>query len=176
MLVVAKFAFEPRSPRELRLARGDIGIVVRKDSADWWTVNVQGNAGLVPAGYVAPAIGIARAMYPYKSRAETELDLAQGQIVILLQKVNDNWMLGHVVGQAEGKVPQGVFPKNYVQELEQEHLENFKNSLAENTIRNDQDVVTPSQTVEDVPSRKSIVISTTTTTTTPVRKSTLGNI
>ncbi|KAI5309409.1 hypothetical protein KEM55_003299 [Ascosphaera atra] len=65
----------------------------------------------------APAAGgsgiTARAEYDYEKAEDNEIDLAENEIVRDIQKVDEDWWLG-----TNGKGETGLFPSNYVVEIE----------------------------------------------------------
>jgi hypothetical protein len=52
-----------------------------------------------------------RALYPYTARNEDELNLADGDIVYVMEKCDDGWYIG--TNTRTGQF--GTFPGNYVQ-------------------------------------------------------------
>lgn len=52
--------------------------------------------------------------YDYAATAMDELDLEEGQEVEILLKNEDGWFLGRIIGEDK----EGLFPGNYVEEIE----------------------------------------------------------
>ena len=57
-MVVAHYDFTPQEANELEFRRGDIlRIVDKESSSQWWTAELRGRQGLIPATYVSPYLG-----------------------------------------------------------------------------------------------------------------------
>ncbi|KAI5303182.1 Dynamin- GTPase protein [Ascosphaera pollenicola] len=77
-----------------------------------------------PANEPAPAGGAggaasgitARAEYDYEKAEDNEIDLIENESITNVQKVDEDWWLG-----TNGKGETGLFPSNYVVEIEGEH-------------------------------------------------------
>ncbi len=52
------------------------------------------------------------ALYEYKAQRSDELDLAQGDDILVLVKENDSWWMGQLMKTGR----EGYFPASYVQE------------------------------------------------------------
>lgn len=53
MEATAQFDFSARSNRELSLRKGDLVILRKQVSNDWWQGTVKGKDGLVPDKYIS---------------------------------------------------------------------------------------------------------------------------
>lgn len=74
----------------------------------------QAPAGGAPAGGAGSGI-TARAEYDYEKAEDNEIDLVENEIIHNVQKVDEDWWLG-----TNGKGETGLFPSNYVVEIESE--------------------------------------------------------
>ncbi|KAI5286546.1 phosphatidyl inositol kinase [Ascosphaera aggregata] len=69
-----------------------------------------------PAPAAADTTGItARAEYDYEKAEDNEIDLVENEMIYNIQKVDEDWWLG-----TNGKGETGLFPSNYVVEVEEE--------------------------------------------------------
>lgn len=57
------------------------------------------------------ALGHVRALYDYTAQGEEEISFRDGDVIVVLEKEDDNWWLGALRGR------QGMFPCSYVEEL-----------------------------------------------------------
>lgn len=53
MEATAQFDFNARSERELSLRKGDLVILRKQVSNDWWQGTVKGKDGLIPDKYIS---------------------------------------------------------------------------------------------------------------------------
>ena len=58
-----------------------------------------------------PATPCARALYDYFGEDEDDLQFQEGDLITLLDRVDENWFLGELNGR------NGIFPANHVQVL-----------------------------------------------------------
>ena len=63
-----------------------------------------GGSAVVPLGHV-------RALYDYTAQGDEELTFREGDVLVVLEKEDDNWWLGTMRGR------QGMFPCSYVEEV-----------------------------------------------------------
>ncbi|KJH41812.1 SH3 domain protein [Dictyocaulus viviparus] len=102
--------------RELPLNRGDIVRIRREVDMNWLEGERNGQCGLFPRSYVQIDDEIdlsrtkAKAIYPFTSRRDTELELKMGELVTIRREIDENWLEGtnHL-----GEI--GIFPRSYVQ-------------------------------------------------------------
>lgn len=62
-------------------------------------------------------IGVYEALYPYAAQSDQELDLAQGDLLYLLEKSTEDdwWNVKKRVLGLETEEPTGLVPNNYIQ-------------------------------------------------------------
>ena len=112
-------------------------MVLLRIDENWLDGELNGRRGILPDNYVEPIIqgdaqmfqggGIgreqpdeqegkvgprARALYSYKSTSEEELSFQPGDIVMLTQRVDEDWLEGTLRGQT------GCFPEQFVEIIE----------------------------------------------------------
>ena len=58
-----------------------------------------------------PATPCARALYDYEGEDEDDLQFKEGDLITLIERVDENWFLGELNGR------DGIFPENYVEVL-----------------------------------------------------------
>ena len=110
---------------------GDILRHVRAEDADWWSGELAGKRGLLPASYVQPFTGEAcnqvgltpfsrgcsrvalrlfawrpqvQALYAYEATAEDQIGFEAHQVFTLVEDLGDGWAMGEINGR------RGVFP------------------------------------------------------------------
>ena len=74
-----------------------------------------------------------KAKYDYNSGHEDDLSFAVGQIITVLEEVDDEWYNGEYV-DSEGRRLQGMFPRNFVvnfSNIVPETLSTFKQGAAQ---------------------------------------------
>jgi hypothetical protein len=117
-----KHDYDADGENELTIKQGWIIDVIAKTNDDWWEGRYKGQLGYFPRDYVevideksATAKGDddvvvqARVMFDYDASSATELTIATGQIVTIVDKTNDDWWEGEYDGKS------GFFPKAYVE-------------------------------------------------------------
>ncbi|XP_019746673.1 intersectin-2b isoform X1 [Hippocampus comes] len=122
---VALYPYESSEPSDLTFREGDVILVTKKD-AEWWNGAIGDRLGVFPGTYVKPKeadtsttakkpeIGkVARAHF---TSVPGQLNLENGQLVVVLSKDKSGWWLGEL--QARGKKRQkGWFPSSHIQIL-----------------------------------------------------------
>lgn len=127
--VTALHNFKARTPDELSFKKGDVIAVVRDIDQNFWEGKLNNKTGCVPKTYVSEPVSQAsptnragkpkgnakvqlEAVYDFGGRSADELSFKQGEIIVLVEKVDAAWWKGKI-GRKEG-----VFPANYVKVLE----------------------------------------------------------
>ncbi|XP_066526620.1 intersectin-2b [Hoplias malabaricus] len=126
---VALYTYESPEPGDLTFSQGDTILVTQKEG-EWWRGSIGNRSGLFPANYVKskeaetglkPGLPgkkpeIAQVTNPYTSSEAEQLNLAPGQLILILNKNTSGWWLGEL--QARGKKRQkGWFPASHVKML-----------------------------------------------------------
>jgi hypothetical protein len=64
-------------------------------------------------------LGIYRALYDYVPQSENELSLAEGDMLMVLEKSSDDdwWRAKKKVPDTDEDEPEGLIPNNYVEEV-----------------------------------------------------------
>ncbi|KAI8508452.1 hypothetical protein Bbelb_135510 [Branchiostoma belcheri] len=114
---IAKYDFVGQSEGELSFKAGDRMSLISELDADWLTVMIDRNEGVVPRSYVEPAGGggddgsrpSAVVLYDFEAEQEDELSLKEGEEVFLKEAFDDDWLVGEVKGRV------GRFPVAFVQ-------------------------------------------------------------
>ncbi|KAG0371499.1 hypothetical protein BGX24_001576 [Mortierella sp. AD032] len=60
----------------------------------------------------------ARALYNFDATAEGELSLRKGDVIRIIEEIDEGWWEGELVDASGGRL-EGMFPSNYVEEIEQ---------------------------------------------------------
>ncbi|XP_070566747.1 SH3 domain-containing protein 19-like [Ptychodera flava] len=107
----AIYDFQGTEPSELTLRAGDVVDIVERIDENWLVGTLDGKTGSFPSSYVTSVLQkkvIAKETFP----ASTDGDLAfqKGDIITLLDKIDDNWWRGQLGDNI------GIFPFNYVEE------------------------------------------------------------
>eukprot|EP00058_Branchiostoma_floridae_P026034 XP_002611524.1 hypothetical protein BRAFLDRAFT_63839 [Branchiostoma floridae] len=117
---IAKYDFVGQSEGELSFKAGDRMSLISELDADWLTVMIDSNEGVVPRSYVEPAGGgggdvsdgsrpTALVLYDFEAVQEDELSLKEGEEVYLKEMFDGDWLVGEVKGRT------GRFPVAFVQ-------------------------------------------------------------
>ncbi|XP_010794292.1 intersectin-2-like [Notothenia coriiceps] len=123
----ALYTYESPEPGDLTFREGDL-ILVSKRDGEWWHGSIGGSSGVFPSNYVKPKEAdtsslsakkkpeIAQVMKAHPSTGPEQLNLENGQLILILGKNNSGWWLGEL--QARGKKRQkGWFPSSNVKVL-----------------------------------------------------------
>ncbi|XP_060897055.1 intersectin-2b [Labrus mixtus] len=124
---VALYTYESPEPGDLTFGEGDL-ILVGKRDGEWWNGSIGNRVGLFPSNYVKPKETdtsstsgkkkpeIAQVMRAHSSTTPEQLNLENGQLILILSKNVSGWWLGEL--QARGKKRQkGWFPASHVKIL-----------------------------------------------------------
>ncbi|XP_063737291.1 intersectin-2b isoform X2 [Eleginops maclovinus] len=123
----ALYTYESPEPGDLTFREGDLILVSKKDG-EWWHGSIGGSSGVFPSNYVKPKEidtsslsakkkpEIAQVMKAHPSTGPEQLNLENGQLILILGKNATGWWLGEL--QARGKKRQkGWFPSSNVKVL-----------------------------------------------------------
>ncbi|OQR69349.1 dynamin-binding protein-like, partial [Tropilaelaps mercedesae] len=119
-----KYKFTSQYPNELSFDIGQIVQLIRHVDDEWTEGELKGQIGLFPTEYVdiivdvahdlPPVAGtLAKALYDFDSGVSGDLRLKEGEIVVILDKVSDDW---YKARNSQGEV--GICPISYVQEID----------------------------------------------------------
>ncbi|XP_041649408.1 intersectin-2b isoform X2 [Cheilinus undulatus] len=124
---VALYTYESPEPGDLTFREGDM-ILVSKREGEWWNGSIGDRSGVFPSNYVKPKETdtsslsakkkpeIAQVIRPHSSTTPEQLNLENGQLILILSKNASGWWLGEL--QARGKKRQkGWFPASNVKIL-----------------------------------------------------------
>ncbi|XP_059206845.1 intersectin-2b [Centropristis striata] len=123
----ALYTYESPEPGDLTFREGDV-ILVSKREGEWWHGSIGGSTGVFPSNYVKPKETdtssvsgkkkpeIAQVIRAHPSTGPEQLNLENGQLILILGKNASGWWLGEL--QARGKKRQkGWFPASNVKIL-----------------------------------------------------------
>uniref|UniRef100_A0A665V192 Intersectin 2b n=1 Tax=Echeneis naucrates TaxID=173247 RepID=A0A665V192_ECHNA len=128
---VALYTYESPEPGDLTFSERDV-ILVSKREGEWWNGSIGDRTGVFPSNYVKPKetdttstsgkkkpgklTEIGQVMKAHTSSGSDQLNLENGQLVVVLGKNASGWWLGEL--QARGKKRQkGWFPASHVKIL-----------------------------------------------------------
>ncbi|XP_018522386.1 intersectin-2b [Lates calcarifer] len=124
---VALYTYESPEPGDLTFMEGDV-ILVSKREGEWWNGSIGDRTGLFPSNYVKPKEAdtssisgkkkpeIGQVIRAHTSTGPEQLNLENGQLILILGKNASGWWLGEL--QARGKKRQkGWFPASNVKIL-----------------------------------------------------------
>ncbi|KAL4623886.1 intersectin-2 isoform X1 [Arapaima gigas] len=129
---VALYTYESPEPGDLTFSQGDTVLVTEREG-EWWRGCIGDRAGVFPSNYVKPKETdasnnngrpglsgkkpeIAQVSAAYSATGMEQLNLAPGQLILILSKNPTGWWLGEL--QARGKKRQkGWFPASHVKLL-----------------------------------------------------------
>ncbi|XP_040911658.1 intersectin-2b isoform X2 [Toxotes jaculatrix] len=124
---VALYTYESPEPGDLTFREGDV-ILVSKRDGEWWNGSIGDRTGVFPSNYVKPketdtsSISgkkkpeIGQVIRAHSSTGPEQLNLENGQLILILGKNASGWWLGEL--QARGKKRQkGWFPASHVKIL-----------------------------------------------------------
>ncbi|XP_022646625.1 dynamin-binding protein-like isoform X3 [Varroa destructor] len=119
-----KYKFTSQYPNELSFDVGQIVQLIRHVDDEWTEGEHKGQVGLFPTEYVdiivdvahdLPSIAgtLAKALYDFDSGVVGDLHLKEGEVVVILDKISDDW---YKARNSQGDI--GICPVNYVQEID----------------------------------------------------------
>ncbi|XP_041125892.1 SH3 domain-containing protein 19 [Polyodon spathula] len=124
----ALYDFAGQTNEDLSFLKGDRILITEKVDSEWYRGRLNGKEGIFPAvfveGPVERAVGVnpqlgrskmgkAKALFDFVSESEEELSFRTGDVITALELVDAEWFCGELHGKC------GLFPKNYVQVLEE---------------------------------------------------------
>uniref|UniRef100_A0A672GLI6 Intersectin 2b n=1 Tax=Salarias fasciatus TaxID=181472 RepID=A0A672GLI6_SALFA len=118
---VALYTYESPEVGDLTFTEGDV-ILVSKRDGEWWNGSIGDRTGVFPSNYVKPKEAdkpgekIGQVIKAHSSSGPEQLNLENGQLVLILGKNASGWWLGEL--QARGKKRQkGWFPSSNIKLL-----------------------------------------------------------
>lgn len=106
------YSYDAQNEDELSIQEGDELSTIEPDDGSGWIKAQRGHqVGLIPASYVEPLhkAETVTALYDFEAANPEELQLHEGDVIIVTKKDDSGWWEGSL----NGKV--GIFPANYVQ-------------------------------------------------------------
>ncbi|CEG76507.1 Putative CAMK/CAMKL/BRSK protein kinase [Rhizopus microsporus] len=106
------YSYDAQNEDELSIQEGDELSTIEPDDGSGWIKAQRGHqVGLIPASYVEPLhkAETVTALYDFEAVNPEELQLREGDVIIVTKKDVSGWWEGSL----NGKV--GIFPANYVQ-------------------------------------------------------------
>ncbi|XP_044011155.1 intersectin-1 isoform X3 [Aphidius gifuensis] len=134
-IVQVQAPYQATSSEQLSLQKGQLIMIRKKTDSGWWEGELQARGkkrqiGWFPASYVKqltsssnrstpvshryqdsptdPNVERVMAMYPHQAQNPDELSFNKGDVITLLDKIEENWWKGELNGVI------GIFPKDYV--------------------------------------------------------------
>ncbi|XP_038056964.1 sorbin and SH3 domain-containing protein 1 homolog [Patiria miniata] len=122
---IALYDYKPIQPDELGFKANDVIVLLKRIDADWLRGRCGDAEGLLPAAFLKivkdiPQTGnkpstsepCAVAVYSFEGAALDELRFKEGDNIVLLDRVGDQWYRGQCKGRT------GIFPANHVKVIE----------------------------------------------------------
>lgn len=123
---VVEYDYTAKEADELTIRKGDVIREIVTMPGGWWEGTLRDKRGMFPDNFVTliqkekvtmrprvnQSVKQVRAIFSYHPAHDDELSLAVGDIINVLGEVEEGWWRGSI-GDKEG-----VFPSNFVQELE----------------------------------------------------------
>ncbi|XP_069782545.1 SH3 domain-containing protein 19 isoform X2 [Narcine bancroftii] len=122
----ALYDFKAEAAEDLPFKRGDRILVMEQMDNEWCKGKINGMEGIFPSSFVQFCSGttsaenqqssenkrgIAKALFTFVGENEDELDFKVGDIIMLLEFIDADWMKGELQGK------EGIFPRSFVQVL-----------------------------------------------------------
>ena len=124
----AAWPFDATLPTQVSLAKGDVVTIIKRVDDAWAKVEKDdGTQGLVPSAYIKVVAGTptpspasptpgdaaqAAAAWPFDATLPTQVSLAKGDIVTIIERVDDAW-----AKVEKGDGTQGLVPSAYIKEI-----------------------------------------------------------
>ncbi|TKS82377.1 CD2-associated protein [Collichthys lucidus] len=110
------YAYNPMNEDELMLEVGETIEIIREIEDGWWMGVKNGKVGAFPSNFVkeifvsSKVVECCQVMFDYKAKAEDELEMKKGDVVVILSKETEDegWWEGELNGRC------GFFPDNFV--------------------------------------------------------------
>ncbi|XP_033869105.3 SH3 domain-containing protein 19-like isoform X2 [Acipenser ruthenus] len=124
----ALYDFAGQTNEDLSFLKGDRILITEKVDSEWYRGRLNGNEGIFPAIFVegptegavganpqlgGSTTGKAKALFDFVSESEEELSFKTGDVITALESIDAEWFCGELHGKC------GLFPKNYVQVLQE---------------------------------------------------------
>ncbi|XP_032512719.2 SH3 domain-containing kinase-binding protein 1 isoform X1 [Danaus plexippus] len=123
---IVNYSYDASEPDELTIRPGDVLRDVERLPGGWWRGELRGRKGMFPDNFVSVLTdqnnaslnrpsnvqGRCRAVYSYQPANPDELPLCVGDVLEVLNEVEEGWWKGRRSGRV------GVFPSNFVVMLE----------------------------------------------------------
>lgn len=115
-VVKALYSYEAADSEELSFTEDELLCILPGGPDSWYlahSLRDADKAGLIPANYVEPleGIGILRAIYPYEAQEDNEVTFDEGDLLTLLDRLDEDWWLVR-----NERREHGLIPSNYVQD------------------------------------------------------------
>uniref|UniRef100_A0A1E1XCL1 Putative sorbin and sh3 domain-containing protein n=1 Tax=Amblyomma aureolatum TaxID=187763 RepID=A0A1E1XCL1_9ACAR len=111
----ALYDFEAESSQELSLRQGDTIRLLGTLDNDWALGEVHGKRGRFPLAFLEPEAQPAGcpavALYSFNAEQDGDLGFAEGDTVVVLSRINKDWLYGEHAGK------RGQFPASFVQPI-----------------------------------------------------------
>jgi Variant SH3 domain./SH3 domain. len=120
------YGFEGEVQSDLSLNIGDIIKISKVVSDDWFEGTCNGKTGQFPKAFVEKTneiFDLAIAVSAFNGEQDGDLSLAEGEVIIITEVIDENWAIGHTHG---GK--KGTFPRAFVKQISFEDND-MKNAL-----------------------------------------------
>lgn len=110
------YDFEGESSQELSLRQGNTVRVLGMLDKDWALGELRGSRGRFPVAFLEPesrqpAGCPAIALYSFSAEQDGDLGFSEGDTVVVLSRINKDWLLGELNGR------RGQFPASFVQPI-----------------------------------------------------------
>lgn len=137
--------YQAKKLDELSIKKKDI-ILLERSIDSYWIYGKNGDKeGIFPVNYVnviarpsyflEPTEEYCCGRYSFEGENSTELSFKQGDKIKIIDKINDEWLIGKL------KDSTGIFPLSFV-EFQSVNLDNLKNDSKQNLIKKDVNIYT----------------------------------
>ena len=114
-IVKCVYGFEGEVDSDLSLNIGDLIKITKVVSDDWYEGTCNGQTGQFPKAFVEETkeiFDLAIAVNAFNGEQDGDLSLAEGEVIIITEIIDENWAIGHTHG---GK--KGTFPRAFVKQI-----------------------------------------------------------